>query len=120
MYHGAGDVAATIDFASVGPDDVSIGGPGNHVLVELPGVVLGEPVLDETQSGVVAYDTSFLDILFGAHIDEYELRATALSDLAERARTSGLAEEAAQVAIVEVRRRVGGLGARIVEVRFQQ
>jgi hypothetical protein len=119
VYHGAADVAATVDFNEVGPEDVRVGGIGDRVHIRLPEVVLGDPVLDEEQSGAV-YDTGFLDILFGATISEYELRETALADLAARARESGLAEEAAHAAAVEVRRRVGLLGARIVEVRFDR
>lgn len=120
VYYGAADVAATVDFDEVGPEDVRVGGLGDRVHIRLPGIVLSDPVLDEEQSGVVVYDTGFLDILFGATINEYELRETALADLAAGARESGLAEEAARAAAVEVRRRVGLLGARIVEVRFDR
>jgi len=120
VYYGVGSVEATVDFGGVGRADVRVLDSGARVRVRLPGVVLGEPVLDEDRSGVVLDGPNLFDILFPDSVGEADLRAAAIADLADIARQSDLPSEAAQAAVVEVRRRVGPLGARTVEVRFDQ
>ena len=120
VYYGVGSVEATVDFGGVDRADVRVLDSGARVRVHLPAVVLGDPVLDEDRSGVVLDGRNIFDILFPETSGEADLRDAAIADLADLARQSDLPSEAAQAAVVEVRRRVGSLGARIVEVRFDR
>jgi hypothetical protein len=120
VYHGAGTVSASVDFARVHANDVRVISAEDRprVRVMLPDVQLGAPVLDEAHSGVIKRRSGILDTLFGPPASEDELRSIALDDLATSADASTLRAQARGAAVAEVRSTIVGLGAKVVQVDF--
>jgi hypothetical protein len=120
VYHGAGTVAASIDFAQIDAHDVRVISADDNprVRVRLPEVALGAPVLDERDSGVTERHTGVFFFLFGPTASEDDLRGEALNDLATQAEASTLRAEARGAAVTQVRSKIVGLGAKAVQVEF--
>ena len=133
LYVGVARVDATIDFDRMSGRDVRVLDGGRGVRVELPAVALGPPLLDEARSGVVEAPPSRFEMLFDydlpgiftvePEIDEEELRAVAVDDLAFQAETSDLPASARTAALALVRRylaRFASLGLDRIDVRFDE
>ena len=120
VYHGAGTVVVSIDFAQVDAHDVHVISADDNprVRVLLPDVELGAPVFDEVRSGVTERHSGIFDLLFGPPASEDDLRREALDELAAAAEASTLTEQARGAAVVDVRSKIVGLGAKAVQVDF--
>jgi hypothetical protein len=120
VYHGAGTVAASIDFAQLDAHDVRVVSAADNprVRVRLPDVELAAPVLDEGRSGVAERRAGIFDLLFGPTASEDELRAEALDELTTQAEASTLSAQARGTAVAHVRSKIVGLGAKAVQVDF--
>lgn len=120
VYHGAGSVTASIDFAQIDPHDVRVISADDNprVRVRLPDVELGAPVLDEGRSGVTERHDGIFFLFFGPTVSEDDLRGEALDDLATQADASTLRAEARGIAVIQVRNKIVGLGAKAVQVEF--
>jgi hypothetical protein len=133
-YVAVASVDAVVDFTSLSDRDVRLVDRGRGVLVVLPDVVLGAPVLDEERSGVIESAPSILEELFRfgdfevdetglgePAVDEEALRAAAVDDLSRQAEGSTLRDTARQAALDLVRRSLAGLagmGLVRIDVRF--
>jgi hypothetical protein len=134
-YVAVASVDAIVDFTTLSDRDVQLVDRGRGVLVILPEVVLGAPVLDEDRSGVIERSPSVLEQLFDfedfedfealgpeqvEQPDEESLRAAAVDDLARQAESSDLRDTARQAALDLVRRSLAGLaGLGLVRIDVQ-
>ena len=122
----AGDVDATVDFRTIGPDAVRISPDGNEVVITLPAAHLSRARLDLDRTRVVDHDRGLLDragemVGDGGADDQRRLLAHAQRKLDAAARADrDLLPTAERNTAQMLRRLATALGYERVTVRFER
>lgn len=112
-YQAVGQAQATVDLGSVRPSDVRV--RGTRITVRVPAAQLGQPVIDDSQSGVVTRSRSPIGALFsGGDISASDVQPQAEQQLSDQAQAQGIPDEAQQLAVRQVRATLRRLGFRAI------
>ncbi len=124
QYVAVGTVDAVVDFGGLTADSVSVDSETNTAVIILPSPVIGRPVIDLDQSGVMNRDRGVLDRLGGVFSDnptaEEGLITEAQDKMTAAVGQSDLFERARENTTTMLETLVRGLGFDDVRVVFEQ
>jgi hypothetical protein len=123
QFVGVGTVDAVVDFSTLGAGALQISDDNKSVVVTLPGVYAGTPVLDHDQSHVMNRDRGLLNRIGGMFNDnptsEAGLYEAATNKMADAARQTDLITRGQQHTTSVLTAMLHSMGFEHVDVNFQ-